>query len=117
MFDLKWNILRTTVGTLTPPLFEQVLAHFITHQFALLILHARHFRVLKFLSIEFHEFHAQANERSEAVEFVKPCHDIIDATLDAGWQPPFWSSPVVETRRTITGLAVASRTSYLLSSE
>ena len=46
MLNFQWHIFYPTIGAFTPPFFEQVFAHFVAVEFALLVLHARYFWVL-----------------------------------------------------------------------
>src|SRR5439155_9490104 len=52
VLDLKGHALTTAIGTLPPPLRQQVFAHMVAHQLSPLVLNSRNFRKLHLLRIE-----------------------------------------------------------------
>ena len=69
MFNLQRNIPSAAVQTGPAPLFEQILAHLVAQEGALLVLHAGDFRVLHLLRIELNVFGAQSGNGREFPDF------------------------------------------------
>src|SRR5258708_19368707 len=112
MLDLQGNVLLRAIGTAACPLFEQIFAHLIACQGALLILAPLNSWILQRLWIEAHKLHTDRCDGADPHETLDPRNDIAQAT-DLGWgQPALAPLAIVESGFSVACVALPSRMSH-----
>ena len=81
VFDLQRHVFGIAVGALAMPFLQQVLAQLVAEQGALLVFHARDFRVLQRLHVKAHQFAAERGDGRPALDALHPGHAGIDPVL------------------------------------
>src|SRR5213079_1582574 len=104
MLYLEWDILFATVRTLPVPLLEKIFPGFTALECPLLVLNAAYFRVLHFLHVELHEFHADGSNRAIAAQARNPGQHVCYARLKGWWEPSAVTCAILKTRWTIAGM-------------
>jgi hypothetical protein len=117
MLDLQREPRLVTIRTASFPFLQEVFSRLVASERPLLILLSLDAGGFKHLHVEAHELLADAAHWRVATQASHPGQDVAQPTLQRGWQPPFGSSPILETGLAIPGLArppSSARSSTLL---
>ena len=109
VFHFERNVGRPAVGAGPPPFFEQVLAHLITREFALLVLHPFDLRVLHEVHIKLHHLHADCFEGAGTQQAARPGERVGDAAFQGRREPALPSRSILEAGCAVARFASASR--------
>ena len=112
VFDLQWYIRHATVGAAAPPLVEQILAHFVARQFALLVVHTADFRVLHEVRIKLDHLDADRADRCPPSQPLNPRQRGQHPMVEARGYPTVRTPPIAEARLSVAGRALASAAAY-----
>src|SRR3979490_2428843 len=112
MLYLQWDILGRAIRTGSLPLFEQVLACFVSCQCSLLILNTAHLGVFHELHIETHQLHTDCRDGTIASHPVDPGEHIRDAALKGWWQPTCLACSIGPSRFSVSRLALSAGSAH-----
>jgi hypothetical protein len=79
VLDLQRYARLAAVGTVMPPLLEEILAHLIVRQFPLLILHPTNLGMLQQLGVQLDQLLGNGASGCVPLETSEPCEDIAQA--------------------------------------
>ena len=108
VLDLERPITLSAVGACPAPLVEQILAHFIPGQFALLIRSSADLGILHQLGVEPHQLHAGSSNRAEMAQPAHPCQRGQDAMVERGSEPAVLAPPIEKARGAVARMALTT---------
>src|SRR6266498_2736988 len=103
MHNFQRNSLRAAVDTLSSPLFQQILTHFITVKFTLLVFDTTDLSIFHQLRIKTYQLLANARDRHEPTQTTQPYPDVLHAAVQGRGQPTVAAATVIKPRRTVAG--------------
>ena len=108
LLDLERPITLSAVGACPAPLVEQILAHFIPGQFALLIRSSADLGILHQLGVEPHQLHAGSSNRAEMEKPAHPGQRGQDAMVERGSEPAVLAPPIEKARGAVARMALTT---------